>query len=155
MTEPRARIIEVNGQLVLDDPDAYAFAKVVGKHNCKATLNLNKDRMVHFAKRVHEKGLKPKDVVIVVINIDDRYGDLGEALTPGVDWQEIRDRGEIPFARGLAGREGIQAFLDDVDAESAKKLRESDGIAIMVADHQFTEVFNMLDLWTDAKDNRE
>jgi hypothetical protein len=149
MSEPRAKVVEVDGKLVLVDPDAYGVAKAVGKHNCKATLQMNKDRMVHFAKRVFEKGLKPKDVVIVVINIDDRYGELGEVLTPGVNWQEMRDRGETPYARGLAGREGIQSFLDEVDEDSAKKLRESDGIAIMVADHQFTEVFGMLDIYEE------
>lgn len=146
MSEPRARVVEVDGKLVLIDPDAVAVAMAVGKHNCRTTLVMNRDRVLHFSNRILEKGLAAKDVLMVIINVDDRYAELADALMPGHNWQEYRDRGETPFARGLAGREGIQSFLDDVDAESAKKLRELNGVAVVVCDHGTTEVFDMLDI---------
>jgi hypothetical protein len=60
---------------------------------------------------------------------------------PGTDWQAIRDRGETPFALGLANRPGIQEILDQIDKEAADKLRGMAGIAVVVVDHSVAEVF--------------
>src|SRR6185436_4774477 len=47
--------------------------------------------------------------VVVLLNVDDVHGGpIADMLMPGHNWQEIRDRGEVPFARGLAMRSGIQ-----------------------------------------------
>jgi len=87
-------------------------------------------------------GRSPSSVVIVLINVDDVHGGpIAEALMPGHDWQEYRDRGELPVARGLAGREGIEAVLADFDKEAAVKLKVTKGIAVVVVDHGVAEIF--------------
>ena len=140
--EPRAVVREVNGQLVLDDPDAVAVIKAVEKHNCKNTLELNVDRVAHFKQRLMDRNMSADDAVIVVINVDDIHGGpLADALMPGYNWQEIRDRGEIPFARGLAMRDGIQECLEHFDREAATKLKEMTAIAVVIVDRSVAEVF--------------
>jgi hypothetical protein len=142
MDEPRATVREIDGQLVLDDPDALAVIRAVGKHNCKGTFEANKDRVAHFVTRIEEKGLTPDDVVIVILNVDDARGaDIAEILMPGHNWQEYRDRGEIPFARGLADRGGIQAMLEHFDDDAANELAVIEGVAVVVVDHAVAEIF--------------
>lgn len=63
----------------------------------------------------------------------------GDALMPGTDWQAIRDQGQVPFARGLAGREG-QGMLDFLDAEAAGK-RHMNDLAVVVVDYEVADVF--------------
>lgn len=140
-TVPQATVHDVDGQLVLDDPAALSVARAVGKHNCRATAELNAERVTHFTRRIAERGLSASDVLIVIINMDDPFGsDVGDALMPGHDWQAYRDRGEVPFARGLAGREGIHGVLDGIDPEAATKLRGL-ATAVVVFDHGTVEVF--------------
>lgn len=139
---PRAVVREINGQLVLDDPDAVAVIHAVEKHNCRNTLALNADRVEHFKRRLAERGMTADQAVIVLLNVDDVHGGpLAEALMPGHNWQEFRDRGEIPFARGLAMREGIQEALGAFDAEAAAKLQAMRDVAVVVVDHGVAEVF--------------
>ena len=139
---PRAVVREVDGKLVLDDPDAVAMIHAVGKHNCKNTLELNADRVKHFKRRLGERGMTADKAVIVLLNVDDVHGGpLADALMPGHNWQEIRDRGGIPFARGLAMREGIQEALGIFDADAANKLKGMTDVAVVVVDHGVAEVF--------------
>ena len=139
---PRAVVREVNGQLVLDDPDAVAVIRAVGKHNCKNTLELNIDRVEHFKRRLTERGMTAEQAVIVLLNVDDVHGGpIADMLMPGHNWQEIRDGGEIPFARGLAMRDGIQEALGVFDVEAAKKLQEMTVVAVVVVDHDVAEIF--------------
>ena len=145
--QPRATIHEENGELVLADPEAFAVARAVAKYNCKLLLGFNLERARHFVMRIKERGDSPKDVLITFINVDDPFGKkLADALMPGHDWQLYRERGETPIARGLAGREGIQEALDAFDAEAAKKLRELEGVAIVVVDGGVAEIFTPGDL---------
>lgn len=152
---PRARIIEIpntdelpklgeNAQLVLDDPDAVAVIRAIGKVNCAGTLEMNAQRVAYFRKRIRDLERTSKDVVIVIIMVDDPHGGpLAEVLMPGHDWQAIRDGGEQPVARGLAGREGVQEALKFIDADAGKKLKEwdSDEAAVVVVDHGVAEIF--------------
>ncbi len=140
---PMALVREVGGQLVLDDPAAEAVIKAVAKHNCKGTLDLNADRINHFKRRLAERGETPAEAVIVFIKVDDPNGGmLAQLLMPDHNWQEYRDRGEIPFARGLARRDGIQAALSIFDKEAAEKLRGlTEEVAVVVVDHGVAEVF--------------
>jgi hypothetical protein len=142
MDKPRATIREIDGQLVLDDPDALAVFQAVGKHNCKGTFEMNKERVAHFVGRIEEKGLSPADIVIVILNVDDSHGGpIADMLMPGHDWQEFRDRGETPYARGLATREGIQGILGEFDKDAAEELAGIEGVAVVVVDHMVAEVF--------------
>lgn len=137
-----AVVREINGQLVLDDPVAVGVIQAVEKHNCRNTLEMNADRVAHFKRRLTERGMSAKDAVITVINVDDVHGGpIADALMPGTNWQEIRNRGEVPFARGLAMREGIQEMLGTFDKEAAEKLRKMADVAVVVVDHGVAEVF--------------
>lgn len=140
--KPRAVVRKMGGQLVLDDPDALAVIRAVEKRNCKNTLELNADRVAHYKNRLEERGMTADQAVIVLLNVDDIHGGpLANILMPGYNWQEIRDRGEVPFARGLAMREGIQEALGTFDKEAAKKLRGTKDVAVVVVDHGVAEVF--------------
>ena len=137
-----AVVREVDGQLVLDDPVAVAVISAVEKHNCRNTLELNADRVEHFKRRLTERGMTPDQAVIVLLNVDDVHGGpLADALMPGHNWQEIRDKGEVPFARGLAMRGGIQEALGAFDKDAATKLQSISDVAVVVVDHGVAEVF--------------
>lgn len=139
---PQAVVREINGQLVLDDPMAVTIIKAIEKHNCRNTFELNADRVTHFKQRLADRGLSASDVVIVLLNVDDVHGgQLAEAMMPGHNWQEIRDRGEVPFARGLAMRAGIQEVLGTFDKEAATKLQEMTDVAVVVVDYGVAEIF--------------
>ena len=139
---PRAVVHEIDGKLVLDDPDAVAVIHAVEKHNCRNTLEMNADRVEHFKRRLAERGMTAGQAVIVLLNVDDVHGGpLADVLMPGVNWQEIRDRGEVPFARGLAMREGIHEALGIFDKEAVVKLQSMTEVAVVVVDHGVAEVF--------------
>lgn len=110
-----------DGKLYLNDPVAFEVMQTVNKHNCTLIRNAQQDRIDHFRNRAVVLGYTPADVVILLANVDDARGNiLAEATMPGHDWQQYRDKGEIPFARGLAGRDGVlefikQAFNQDID----------------------------------------
>lgn len=141
---PRATVRAVDGQLVLDDPAAAEMVRAVGKYNCTGTFEAQEDRIAHFARRMKQRGDSPHAVIIVLINVDDTKlsRSLADTLMPGHNWQMYRDEGEVPFARGLAGREGVQGVLDYFDKEAAAQLTELAGeIAVVVFDHGVAEVF--------------
>jgi hypothetical protein len=83
------------------------------KLNCVHTFNANSERIQHFKRRISEKNLKPEDVAIVVINVDDPHGGpIADILMPNHNWQQYRDQGEVPCARGLVMRQGMQKILE-------------------------------------------
>ncbi len=141
--EPEARVEIINGQPVLIDPAAEGVIAAVEAQNRKiAVQNLRdlvletKERLDHFVRRIVERGLTWEDAVVTCIQVDDHFGGmLTEALMPGHDWQAYRDRGETPCARGLAGREGIQAILDEYDklipTNAGRWLRETRTYALV------------------------
>jgi hypothetical protein len=142
-TATGAVVREIDGQLVLDDTDALALMRAVSKHNCQNTLELNADRVEHFKRRLAERDMTSDQAVIVLLNVDDVHGGpLADILMPGHNWQEIRDRGEVPFARGLAGRDGIQEALDTFDQEAGARLRDMAGVAVIVVDYGVAEVYS-------------
>lgn len=139
---PRATVREVDGQLVLDDPDALGVMRAVAKHNCFRLLELNAEHIKRFVRRVAELGRSPADTVIVVLNVDDMNGGvLAELLMPKYDWSGFRACGEIPVARGLANRDGIEHCLSHVDPEAQAQLVASTELAVVVVDHGVAAVF--------------
>lgn len=135
----------INGQIAPDDPIALAVFTAVGKHNCRASFDANAERVTYFMGRVAERGIDPNTIVIVLLNVDDANGAfLAEALMPGYDWQEIRERGEVPFARGIVMREYILEEFGHFDKEAAEKLQSwTIGIAVVVVDHGTAEIFTV------------
>lgn len=142
MTMPILR--EINGELVLEDPDAFAVMMAVNKHNCREVFDFNIDRIDHFTRRMTELNRTPQEIVIVLISVDDVHGkEIAEALMPNQNWQEYRDQGQKPFARGLAGREFMQAALEVFDKQAADKLRKTEGLAVVVVEYQVAEIYEI------------
>lgn len=140
--QPRATVRRNGDQIVLDDPNGLAALRAVEKHNCRETLDANADRVAHFKQRAAELGHSANSVVIVLLNVDDHHGgEIADLLMPDHDWQQYRDRGEVPFARGLAGRIGIQETLEMFDKEAAEKLAAMQTLAVVVVDRGVAEVF--------------
>lgn len=137
-----AVVRKVKGKIVLDDPEALAVARAVAKSNCRNTFEMNADRVQHFKGRIQERGLSAEQFLIVLLNVDDLHGGpIAELLMPNHNWQEYRDRGEVPYARGLAQRSGIQEIIGKFDTEAATKLSGMKGTAVAVVDHGVAEVF--------------
>jgi hypothetical protein len=71
-----------------------------------------------MAFRAIKRGLKHDEFVAVAINVDDpNWKEVVEVLMPNtteVYWQEFRDRGEIPVARGTAMSKGLLEYLSQV-----------------------------------------
>jgi len=148
---PQAVVRMEDGVAVLHDPAAEGVMAAVDAHNydiakanCVRMFNLNADRIAHFKGRAATLGRSDQEVVIVIINVDDVHGMLMvDNLMPGQDamWQNFRDKGEIPVARGLAGRADIQKCIDLIDKIAAEKMRSLPGLLVVVVDHGTAEVF--------------
>lgn len=137
-----ATFTRVNGQTVIIDPTAVALIQAVEKENCKNTLKLNADRVEHFKNRMIERGTTPDESVIVCLNVDDVHGEqIADILMPGYDWQAIRDKGETPFALGIAMRDFIQEALNAFDSYAATELHNVNEISVVIVDHGVAEVF--------------
>jgi hypothetical protein len=152
---PQAYVEVVNDQLVLVDPVAAGVIQALQQFKgnvgtCRHTLEIQLERVVHFTRRIRELGKNPIEVTIVLLNVEDPWGGLmADILMPGHDWQPYRDRGEVPFARGLAGREGMQGVLDELDPKEGAKLREAGPVVtVIVMDHGEVKVFKKGD-WDD------
>lgn len=60
-------------------------------------------RLQHFAYRaLNVRGKRNDEEVVVCIKVDSRWHYLVDRLMPGADWQQYRDLGQEPVARGCA-----------------------------------------------------
>lgn len=126
-------------------PVEYSIIRAVERENVRRMLVVTQlKRVGHFEGRLRELGLSSADYLIVVLNVDDGNGAaLADVLMPGHDWSEIRARGEIPFARGLASRPELQKALD---GDAATELSAIDGTAVLVMDRGIITAFAASDL---------
>lgn len=137
-------VTEINDELVLVDPQACAIIEAINRGSCRKTYDLNLDRINHFKQRFIDRQDSPEDVCIVIINVDDSYGkEISDILMPNVNWQEYRDRNEVPFARGLASKPFVVAYIDEciMNSNVAKTLNDMQTLAVVVIDHQNVEIF--------------
>ncbi len=89
---------------------------------------LNESRMQELLARAVQKG---DGFVAICIAVDDpAWTWLVDALMPGHDWEQYRQRGEIPVARGVAPR--------DLVVETIEKCYPA---ALPVPDRAFVAVF--------------
>ena len=101
-----------------------------------------RERLEHMAFRAIKKGLRPDQFVAVAIAVDDpNWTEVVEALMPNATeayWQEFRDRGEEPVARGTANASGLIDYLSQVCPDIApalvNKLPQGVVRAIVLAD---------------------
>lgn len=100
------------------------------------------DRVEHFKNRITEKEMDPTTVVIVLINVDSPYGgEIAEVLMPGHDWQQYRDQGQIPFARGIVMKEDMIEMIALFDKEASEKITKIESVPVVVIDHSVAEIF--------------
>lgn len=137
-------VTKINDELVLVDQQACEIIKTINRINCEKTYDLNLDRINHFKQRFIDRQDNPEDVCIVIINVDDCYGkEISDILMPNVNWQEYRDRDEVPFARGLASKPFVVAYIDEyiMNSNAAKALNDMQTLAVVVIDSQNVEIF--------------
>lgn len=137
-------VTEINDELVLVDPQACEVIKAINEENCRKTYDLNLDRINYFKQRFIDRQDNPEDVCIVIINVDDSYGkEISDILMPNVNWQEYRDRNEVPFVRGLASKPFVVAYIDEciMNSNVAKTLNDMQTLAVVVIDWQNVEIF--------------
>ncbi len=114
----------------------------INKNQCRILLNLNGEPIERFKARIMELGRTAEDTVIVLFNVDDANGgELADWAMPGYDWQQFRDKGMVPVARGLQDRKTMEGILDLFDAEAAEKLRASTELSVVVVDFGVAEIF--------------
>lgn len=121
--EPIAVVRSENGILVLEDPVAEGVIAAVENanrknrlRNCLRFLQLSKQAVEKFYRKFVNGTYKQSEYVIVMIDADDYYGKpLADALMPGHDWSEIRNRGEVPRAQGVAELDGVRSYIDIID----------------------------------------
>lgn len=140
----QAYVTVIDGKTVLIDPVGYAVMQAVNKSNCENTYLSQMDRVKHFKNIITEKEIDPTTVVIVLINIDSPYGgEIAEVLMPGHDWQQYRDQGEIPFARGIMLKEGMIEIIATFDKEASEKITKIESVPVVVIDHSVAEIFSV------------
>lgn len=78
-------------------------------------FELNRERLEHLAFRaITVKGLKPEEFVATCIEVDDpAWTDLANYLVPNGNWQQYRDIGQMPVARGTSMAEGFLEILSE------------------------------------------
>jgi hypothetical protein len=82
----------------------------------------NEKRLREMAHRAFVRGLKSHEFLIVCIDVDDpSWTGLVDALMPEADWQQFRDRGEKPVARGSV-LAPVRDYLADVVPDLADGL---------------------------------
>lgn len=109
-----AKVVEVDGALVLVDPMAVEVVRAVNEHNCRKTFEGQRERVAHFRRRFDELALTPRTFCIVLLNVDDDNAHpIAESLMGNQEetWAAMRKRCEVPFARGLCGLPGLADVL--------------------------------------------
>lgn len=112
------------------------------EEKCKDLFVNSSEEIKRFKERIGKLGRTSADTVIVIINVDDEnYGGLGELLMPGHNWQQYRDKGLIPYAKGLVTRECIQSFLDATNERASDALSNMAGVVVAVFDCGIVALF--------------
>lgn len=130
---PTARVIvQSDGSIILEDPQAEGVMRAVQSHNRSLALNAcdgyfrsHEERLQVFASRVLLRKSQDRDVV-VCISADDPKGALMlDVVMPGHDWDEYHKRGEVPFGRGILPRDVVLSMCAKLYGEREfRELRE-------------------------------
>lgn len=106
-----------------------------GEMICHRTLLDNLDRVEHFKKRMEMKGLTSKEAVIVIINGNGGFGEELASVVMPENWdKEYREKGMIPYARGIMFREALGKVIADVAPEVSEAFSVEDKIVILVVE---------------------
>lgn len=88
-----------------------------------------KDSAEHLQAMVNRhiilKKADPGTLVAACIMVDDPlWGDLATRLVPDHDWQQYRDKGADPIARGVLVRSTVADLFNEIRPDVAKLLRQ-------------------------------
>jgi hypothetical protein len=134
-----------DGTLVLDDPVALAVMRVLDRRNCRQRLVDHAEAIIRFRQRIEDRGMSAATAIIVLVCADSNLGpELADVLGMPEGWdQPFREKGELPFARGIAHRAGMQDILDQIDPDAGNQLRNAPGLCVLVVDFNTFEVFEI------------
>lgn len=112
MSEVIARVVERDGQLVLEDPQAEAvFGAIERLHLFRCQ---SKPDMVRLLDRAAVKSISLEPHCVIVIDVDrGHWRWLVDMLMPGHDWEAYRKRSELPVALGVVPVDLIQRPLEE------------------------------------------
>lgn len=118
-------------------------SKEINKKLCLRLLKLNAEPIARFKARIAELWRTAEDTVIMLINVDDVNGaELADLTMPGHDWQQYRNQGLLPVARGIQDKALMEKVLDVFDTDAAEKLRSNSQLMVVVVDCGVAEIFN-------------
>lgn len=136
-----------DGRAVGPELDKLTESRSSAIDDCIGFFAANADRIKHFAGRVVELGRSGADTVITLIDVDDPTGNgriFADLLMPGQDWQQYRDRGETPVARGLAAKEAFPDILSELGYNvAASELERTDELRVIVL---YAETVQIMDV---------
>jgi hypothetical protein len=95
-----------------------------GEARASRLFALRETRLRELAQRALNRGLRPRDVIIVCLEVDSSWRELVDELMLGYDWQLMRDRGESPIAQGSVIRSPLNRFLSELVPGIAAALRQ-------------------------------
>jgi hypothetical protein len=107
----------------------YRFPKKgrLAMDSTAARHSLFEQTQKHLAGLAYEallRGMTPREFMIVCIHVDDlNWTDLVEVLMPNSDWQQFRDRGEMPLATGIFWRPALDYLMTRLPDTVAEALR--------------------------------
>lgn len=97
----------------------------------------NHARLEQLAYRaVNELNLAPYSVFVICIDVDDpAWTELVDQLMPGFNWQQIRDKGQKPIARGIVEAQSTIEYIGETvpDIQNAVSAINIDGKVISIA----------------------
>lgn len=98
----------------------------------------NKERLEQMAFRAIQRGLTPDKFMTVCIDVDDpSWTEVVDTLMPNHDWQQYRNRGEKPVARGTAMasiNDYLRKVVPDIETALTGPLPDGTVRAIVMAD---------------------
>lgn len=144
MDDVTATVELMHGIPVLNDPTALGVIQAIDHHNRKIDQeNLQRaregqaERIQYFLNRMDVRGDDPQDIMIVIFGCDDPVGrEFAEVTMPGQEstWQNMRDAGLRPYARGLYHRAVVTEGLGLVYPEVAAQLEAHKGRVGVIVD---------------------
>jgi len=138
---------------VSDDPiarvdgDLVFMLAAIASANLLGAARLHSERIRHFQNRMAVLGRSAADTIITVLNGDDPIGAKIASLLMPPGWDtEFRACGQIPYARGLAERVGLEALMNQAAPTVAALMAEITGVIVLVADHGTITAFDIAEI---------
>lgn len=136
-----------NGETIGPDVDDLTDPQRESLNACMDFFDSNAERVNYYVGRVGELGRSGADTVITLIDVDDPTGHgrlLADTLMPGHNWQEHRNKGEIPVARGLATKDGFPDLLAALGYnDAARELIGTDNLQVVLLHAGIVQIMNV------------